>query len=492
MRTKYDEQQLNLAIRGEKVPNCMGLEVARRCVIRGMRYHDGFATELRGMFPEFTRALNARSIMSGRIPEMQAPEDIPYCIWYPEVASEETYRRLAQIYPQMRYHIGRACAVAGYSSLLRELNLLPDVHIAAEARDSGNTAIFDSIMAASKRYSVMNDYERTVDLGAELQPSSLPHVYLNGDTAVTSSLDLKQAHTAPSDYHDPGYKRSPFNITEDWNIAEESVSEDVLASRPDVSPWLYTPLPQDYPTNANKDALILMAAYYGDVDRYARLRRPIYLEHEAACVLRGIYHNPLFAKWWSMKSKVSSAFKRAILARCIMNNDLTGITEQEPPSDFDLPYQIWYPDVASWQTYEELFRRRPQMKEQIARACIVADYQGVYEEMDVDANFFLLREARDAVNPFFLQDQERKVEAAGGIKALDKTEAWKWRTRGREFAPASLTLKKNITEGGGIYTDVDGIYHDWHVDVGNIITNISYPDEFKKQLEVDIKEEFYR
>lgn len=492
MRTKYDEDECNLALRGVKIPNCMGLEVARLCVIRGIRHRDGFATELRGMFPEFTRALNARSIMSGKIPEMIEPEEIPYCIWYPDVPSEEACRRLAQAYPQMKYNIGRACAVAGYSTLLQELELLPDVHIAEEARDNGNVAIFEAIMSAYKRYSVMNDYDRKVDMKVESQASRYPHVYLNGDTATRSSLDLKQGHTAPYGELSSGFEHNSFNITEDYNIAAESTNEDELARRPDVSPWLYTPLPHDYPTNANKDVLILMAAFYGDVDRYARLRRPKYIKHEMACVLRGIYHNPLFARWWSTQPKILSTFRSAILARFIMNNDLTRITEQEP-KEFDMPEQIWYPDVAKEQTYEELFRRRPSMKEQIARACIVADYQGLYNSLDVDAHFFLLLEAKAASNPYYLQDQERKAEAAGGSKILSGSAAWKWRTRGTEFTPSSLTLMKNITEGGGVYTDVEGIYDDWNVNVGNVITNISYPEEFKKQLrlEASIDEEFY-
>jgi hypothetical protein len=35
--------------------------------------------ELRGYLPEFTRAFNARAIMSNRIPDMEAAEDFPYC-----------------------------------------------------------------------------------------------------------------------------------------------------------------------------------------------------------------------------------------------------------------------------------------------------------------------------------------------------------------------------------------------------------------------------
>lgn len=124
--------------------------VARLCVIRGTRYHDGSAAEFRGMSPEFARALNGRSIMSGSVHERQVADESAYCIWYIDVASEEAYPRLAQTYPEMKYQIDRACAVAGYSSLLSELDLLSDLHTTAEARDNGNSAMFETIMSAPR------------------------------------------------------------------------------------------------------------------------------------------------------------------------------------------------------------------------------------------------------------------------------------------------------------------------------------------------------
>ncbi|KAK1590825.1 uncharacterized protein LY79DRAFT_579572 [Colletotrichum navitas] len=50
----------------------------------------------------FARARNAQLIMSNAIPEITTDDDTPYCIWYPDVASEETYRQLAKRYPDMR------------------------------------------------------------------------------------------------------------------------------------------------------------------------------------------------------------------------------------------------------------------------------------------------------------------------------------------------------------------------------------------------------
>lgn len=78
----------------------------------------------------------------------------------------------------MRYQVGRACAVAGYVDLYRELELLPEVHIAEEARDNSCTEIYDLIRAHDVKYDVMNDYTLTVNL------ENPPRGQMNGDTAV--------------------------------------------------------------------------------------------------------------------------------------------------------------------------------------------------------------------------------------------------------------------------------------------------------------------
>ncbi|KAJ5745108.1 hypothetical protein N7520_010290 [Penicillium odoratum] len=89
---------------------------------------------------QFARARNARLIMSNTIPDMQNPATKLYCIWYPEPASEETYRELA---------LGRVCAAASFTNLYKDLDLLPDVSIAEEACNAAEDAeIYRIIMLA--------------------------------------------------------------------------------------------------------------------------------------------------------------------------------------------------------------------------------------------------------------------------------------------------------------------------------------------------------
>ncbi|CAP99255.1 hypothetical protein E8E15_009655 [Penicillium rubens] len=122
--------------------------------------------------------------MSNIIPDMQDPATEPYCIWYPEPASEETYRELARRYPSMRYQVGRACAAAWYTDLYQELDLLPDVSIAEEARNAAEDAdIYKIIMSAPQRWAVMDDFTRSVNLENPQAPA-----FLNGNVKPRRAL----------------------------------------------------------------------------------------------------------------------------------------------------------------------------------------------------------------------------------------------------------------------------------------------------------------
>jgi hypothetical protein len=275
------------------------------------------------------------------IPSMTAADDFPYCIWYPAVPSRETCRRLVARYPQMMYQVGRFCAVAGYDDVYHELDLPPEVAIAEEARENGNLAIFTYIAAHPVKYAVFNDYTRSMALEGP------PIAHLKGDTCVTSLLELKQSFSRPhskafQSHEQDGFERRPFDITEDMCIALKAADRPKL-NQVVVLPLLYSPLPADLPT-VDKDLIILSAAYHGDIDRYTRLRRPFKVKGELACFVRGIYHNPFFAKFWSLQTANELAeyrIRRAINARFIMSNDLARITANTPQDN--LLYCIWFP-----------------------------------------------------------------------------------------------------------------------------------------------------
>lgn len=58
-----------------------------------------------------------------------------------------------------------------------------------------------------------------------------------------------------------------------------------------------------------------------------------------------------------------------------MDDDLSRLTEA-------LPKLIWFPYQGSEDTYGKLARLKPQLVRFIARACVVANYQALFDELD--------------------------------------------------------------------------------------------------------------
>lgn len=346
----------------------------------------------------FARTYYARLIMDNNVPEMDnnKPETLPYCIWYPNVASEATYRQLAQQYPALRYQIGRACAIAGYTSLYSELSLLPDASIAEEARSSSKgTDIYRSVMDQPLRYRVMDDYTRAI-----LNPP-IANVFVNGDTALVSSLVIQKTTTRINLSREP---ECYFDLKEDENVGLDTNNGPDRKFRAGDASLLYNPVVGDLPHMPDKDHLILMAAWYGQVDRYVRLRRPKMVKFEYAFCLRGAYHSTMFAKWWSEQPEISDlpALAQAVNARFTMMNDLTWL---EKPN-FVRPYMIWWPTEPDYRTLYALWIKDPGMGQAIGHACICLNFQAIYDMIKPYPTETLVKEAknREHVNPYFLAD----------------------------------------------------------------------------------------
>ncbi|PGG99354.1 hypothetical protein AJ79_08548 [Helicocarpus griseus UAMH5409] len=312
------------------------------------------------------------------------------------VASEETYRELARRYPSLTYQVARACAVAGYTNLYLNLDVLPEVSIAEEARDAGSHAIFAHIMAQPARYAVFDDYYRVIN-----SPKTSKQAQLNGDTAVRSKVQRKQKFRLPSRlinaeggsetdddfladvwelFGGDGYDEMMFNITEDQNIGESEVGID-----PDpMLELLRSPLPHDLPAG-DKDLLILMAAYYGDIDRYVRLRRP-------------------------------KMVKRRTSASSVVSTTTPSLQSGAHPD-----------------TYRALAGLQPEMHEACIRAAIYADYDKLFDELiaDTEPNAFLISEARNSSNPKYLAALTARAKELGVdtsiIATLDKNPCCGWK-----------------------------------------------------------------
>lgn len=489
LTARYSREVCLAALRGEAVPNALGDPVHRLCLIRGIRYHYPFGAELRGVLPEFTRALNASSIMSDVIPDMNSPDEIPYCIWHPRVASEDTYRQLVARFPDMAYQVGRACAVAGYNALYKELDILPDAHIAEEAREGGNLELFDWIMSQPARYSIMDDYE------LRIRSENRQPVPLNGDTAVRWMLDVKQGFTDsnaiyeeingklyPGLFDTMGYYHNMFNLTEDMNIDERDSSiadARLLANRLEVS-LLSSPLPADLPT-VQKDLLIVMAAYTGDVDRYARLRPPRQVTTEIACCVRGCYHSTFFALWWSRQPEpIESGIEKAISARFIMNNVLS----RAPHKPWAIPYLIWWPTVARPTTYRHLAALQPDMLPQIVYATIYANYRDLFDELlpRTSPDSALLGIARQQRDTHYLEALEARVRSLSSpLLEYGGYDGWKCSLLG-DLGRSDTYLAKTLS-AGSVSTSFETPYNGTQCDGASVETAVMLPEAW--QLPID-------
>ncbi|KAF4830903.1 hypothetical protein CGCTS75_v005730 [Colletotrichum tropicale] len=517
---RYIHADAVAAFEGKRVPHDLGRELTRLCVVRGIRFHADFcfgpAAVLRGSLPIFTRALNARAIMSNRIPDMDSdqPDDMPYCIWYPDLPSEDTLRELVRCFPAMAYQAARACAVAGHTELYKELSvqILPEVSIAEEARENGNHAIFNMIMEAPCRYKVFDDYNRTINT------TTPKPAFLNGDTAIRPYLLETQAFGPPvgrmddeegdsepdDDELDPwglspslGFIQTRFNITEDMNIDLDGnggipglITSVVPNSDDEALKILCQPLPVDL-TTCHKDLLILMAAYNGDIDRYHRLRRPRLLDHEIGCIVRGIYHNTTFAQWWKsqpLPEGDESPIRKAISARGIMNNDLSYILSPNG----DCPRLIWYPAVAASSTYEALARLIPPMRPSVARAAIFSDNQTLFDSLiagdddgePVEPSFSLLSEARRSYNVYYREALERKAGELGlditrGVQRLDPL-VQELPQHVYFFDTELPSLPPGIGTNKG---EPDSVYNGMSCNASYVETYISIPEEWRRAPE---------
>ncbi|KAK4184080.1 hypothetical protein QBC35DRAFT_67939 [Podospora australis] len=404
------------------------------------------------------RRTNARLItLSDQIPTMSLEEERPYCIWFPGLANESTYRELFHRYPEMKYQIGRACAVGGFVDLYHELDLLPEVSIAEEARESSSPesdAIYQHIISQPTRYSILNDYTRTVNA-----TSPRPGASLNGDTAIRPPLSYLYG-TRQLDEEAEGKIWPPyFNLTE-YQIDDSSSSfidnrnpypYPSVALPKEFTHLFYTPLPFDLPT-VKKDSLIVMAAYEGNVDRYVRLRRPgIFVPEERAAVIHGIYHCTTFAKYFSIlldsdenDLPYSDRINKAITARFIMLNEPLSRIPEDPNDcpryreDNDLPHLIWEPLLPQEETLRELILRRPNnifLRESVALACIKGNYRATWDALEFPAEILLdsLRLWQQAlkyksISPYYAQDlRKRAISLAAERKeGKDEDEDFKW------------------------------------------------------------------
>lgn len=98
--------------------------------------------------------------------------------------------------------------------------------------------------------------------------------------------------------------------------------------------------------------------------------------------------------------------RTAINARKIMNNEISGIDDD---SDH-LPWLIWWPFRPHVNTCNELARKCPSMRQQIAITCIICDYESLFLALKPPPRESLFVAAKQSGNPFYLKYLEEFVK----------------------------------------------------------------------------------
>jgi hypothetical protein len=166
-----------------------------------------------------------------------------------------------------------------------------------------------------------------------------------------------------------------------------------------------------------------------------------------------------------------------------MTNGLLRITSATPVDE--LPYCIWFPQLANRRVYEGLVRLRPNMKLQAARACIVANYQPSFEKIDPPYDSAFVKEAQASPNPFFLKYLQAK-EAQGDTTGDDYGYAyWKFYTIKDLLRASSSTILSEL-DASSIETTQDWIYDGAQAEISHVHVSICTPEEEKQSGISDI------
>ncbi|KAM0306929.1 hypothetical protein ACHAPM_001507 [Fusarium culmorum] len=164
-----------------------------------------------------------------------------------------------------------------------------------------------------------------------------------------------------------------------------------------------------------------MAAYDGNIERFSRLASggKKLSDLDLECVLRGILHHSMFARWWADQIKEYTVYaeaapyitwiQEAIVAQRIMVNDYTEF-EKGWPLGVPKPYIIWWPLQPDAAFLIFLLERCPEFSMQIAAAAIVCDYGHVYHSVNPEPSWDLWKVTMFSPNPFYREDQERRAK----------------------------------------------------------------------------------
>jgi hypothetical protein len=122
------------------------------------------------------------------------------------------------------------------------------------------------------------------------------------------------------------------------------------------------------------------------------------------------------------------------------------------------------------------------MKNAIARASILADYESVYDLVDADPDTILMRDACDSTNPHYLQDLEAKVPQRG-CKDLRLKSMYNQEPRRKEMFEKPENLLGTCLADRAPHEEWDGIsYNGYMANFGHLNLSLSVPESLKAEI----------
>ncbi|OQE18517.1 hypothetical protein PENFLA_c021G02635 [Penicillium flavigenum] len=130
---------------------------------------------------------------------------------------------------------------------------------------------------------------------------------------------------------------------------------------------LCKPLPTDLPT-VDKDILFLMAAWSGNIDRYARLRRPTMINGELPCVDRRLHR---------------SGFDRPSMPDSILNDDSSSLNDSMPDTDLPVLDELSVLDVPD-EEFASMWPKRPDVTDTWPMVMLAKEMDGTgYKDLTI-------------------------------------------------------------------------------------------------------------
>lgn len=178
--------------------NCMS-DIELSCVRHGIYHHLEFAYWCKDNLPldnSIDVHISAKLIMNN---DLSHVNDRVYCIWYPELPSEETCREIVRKHPQLLYQVARVCTIANYTMLFKQLTVLPDYSLIESAKRHKSDIIYYNLYDMCRKkgtWFVMNDGFGMVEKPRPVKLTNAIDVYHPEDIRIMYSASAEDVEVS--------------------------------------------------------------------------------------------------------------------------------------------------------------------------------------------------------------------------------------------------------------------------------------------------------